>query len=340
MLSNATYAAYDSANAAGWSPAISVGLLRNTLGFTGVTITDSLSGTAAARGVSATSLALRAAKAGTDMILLTGSEAATKASYAALLTAAQDGTIPLATLQASYDRILALKATVAGPVRDTAAPVVRAPVSRLYAGGILGSTTAPVRTSWSATDSCGISSYALERRVNGGPWVVQGLPTATTISARQALGLGSTYRYVVNASDGAGNRSGWVYGPFFEPLVTQQSSAAVRFGGTWMTAYSSRYSGGSTRYATAAGAAASYTFKGCGIAWVAGSGPTRGSAKVYIDGTYTATVNLHASTTTLRRVVYAFNWTGQGIHTIRIVALGTAGHPRVDLDAFVRLYRP
>src|SRR5207237_10540771 len=122
MLSNATYPAYDSANAAGWSKAISVGLLRTTLGFTGVSITDSLTGTAAARGVSATSLALKAARAGTDMIMLTGSEASTKASYASLLLAAQNGTIPLATLQASYSRILGLKAKVASAVADTTAP--------------------------------------------------------------------------------------------------------------------------------------------------------------------------------------------------------------------------
>ena len=340
MLSNATYTAYDAASAAGWSSAISIGLLRDTLGYTGVTITDSLSGTAAARGVSATSLALRAAQAGTDMILLTGSEAATKATYAALLQDALDGTIQGATLQASYDRILALKATVKGPVADATAPAVRAPASRLYAGATLGSTTAPVRTSWSATDPCGISGYALERRVNGGPWGVQSLPTATTASTRQALGLGSTYRYVVNASDGAGNRSGWAYGPFFEPMAIQQSSAALRYGGSWTTAYSSSYSGGSTRYATAAGAAASYAFTGSSIAWVSGVGPTRGSAKVYIDGAYAATVSLYSPTTILRRIVYAFNWTSQGAHAIRIVALGTAGHPRVDLDAFVRLYRP
>ena len=51
MLSNATYTAYDSVNAAGWSHAISVTLLRHDLGFKGVTITDSLDGTAHARGV-------------------------------------------------------------------------------------------------------------------------------------------------------------------------------------------------------------------------------------------------------------------------------------------------
>jgi beta-N-acetylhexosaminidase len=109
MLSNATYTAYDGSNAAGWSSAICSTLLRQNLGFLGVTITDSLTGTAASRGVSQTYLSLRAAKAGTDMILVTGSEASTRLVYSGLLAAAQDGSIATSTLRASYDRILALK---------------------------------------------------------------------------------------------------------------------------------------------------------------------------------------------------------------------------------------
>ncbi|MEO8438142.1 MAG: glycoside hydrolase family 3 N-terminal domain-containing protein, partial [Chloroflexota bacterium] len=110
MLSNATYPAYDLRNAAGWSHAIGVTLLRHDLGFTGVTITDSLNGTAAARGVSVRSLAVRAARAGTDMILVTGSEASTAAVFATLLADARAGTISRTTLRTSYTRILALKA--------------------------------------------------------------------------------------------------------------------------------------------------------------------------------------------------------------------------------------
>ena len=102
MLSNATYPAYDSANAAGWSHAIGVTLLRGSMGFTGVTITDSLDGAAKARGVSTASLAIRAAAAGTDMILISGTEASTAADYTALINAVKAGTIPLAGLKASY----------------------------------------------------------------------------------------------------------------------------------------------------------------------------------------------------------------------------------------------
>ena len=109
MLSNATYTAYDSTHAAGWSRVITQTLLRHDLGFTGVTITDALNGTAAARGLSSRTLAVRAAIAGTDMLLLTGSEASTAAVYATVLTDARNGTIPKTRLTASYGRILAMK---------------------------------------------------------------------------------------------------------------------------------------------------------------------------------------------------------------------------------------
>jgi beta-N-acetylhexosaminidase len=110
MLSNATYTAYDSIYAAGWSHAIAVTLLRDDLGFKGVTITDSLDGTGHARGLSTGSLAIRAARDGTDMILLTGSEASTRAAYDTLLKNAISGAISRTVLRTSYERILALKA--------------------------------------------------------------------------------------------------------------------------------------------------------------------------------------------------------------------------------------
>lgn len=109
MLSNAIYDAYDPVNAAGWSRAIATGLLRRELGFTGVSMTDSLDGAARVRGIPPNGLAIGAANAGTDLILLTGSEAATRDVHTALLRAAQRARIGRATLEASYRRILRLK---------------------------------------------------------------------------------------------------------------------------------------------------------------------------------------------------------------------------------------
>jgi beta-N-acetylhexosaminidase len=109
MLSNARYTAYDTAHAAGWSSKIINGLLRTRLGFKGVTITDALDGTAAARGTTDINLAEHAAAAGADMILITGSEKISAGVFTDLVAKASSGAIPLAPLQASYTRILALK---------------------------------------------------------------------------------------------------------------------------------------------------------------------------------------------------------------------------------------
>jgi beta-N-acetylhexosaminidase len=109
MLSNAIYDAYDRVNAAGWSRAIATTLLRRELGFTGVTMTDSLDGAARVRSIGPNGLAIGAANAGTDLILLTGGEVATRDVYTSLLRAAQRGRIGRSGLTASYRRILELK---------------------------------------------------------------------------------------------------------------------------------------------------------------------------------------------------------------------------------------
>jgi len=113
MLSNATYPAYDATNAAGWSSAIGDALLRREMGFDGVTITDSLDGTAKARGVSSGDLAELAAKAGTDLLLVTGTEGTSAAVFERLVGGLEDGSLDRSTLAASYERILALKASLA-----------------------------------------------------------------------------------------------------------------------------------------------------------------------------------------------------------------------------------
>ena len=102
-------------NAAGWSRAIVFTLLRHDLGFKGVTITDALNAAAATRHLSSNSLAIRAARAGTDLLLLTGSESSTRSVYATLLAQAKSGGIASTTLVASYTRILALKAALPTP---------------------------------------------------------------------------------------------------------------------------------------------------------------------------------------------------------------------------------
>ena len=203
----------------------------------------------------------------------------------------------------------------------------------------LGSTadaTTPVRTSWSASDRCGISHYTLERRVSGGSWTVQST-SGLAMSLTQSLSFGSTYRYAARATDGAGNTSSLVEGAAFEPALAQQTSSAIAYHGTWTSVANTYASGGSLRYSTASGASATYSFTGTSVSWVAYRGANRGKAAVYVDGVYETTVDLYASVYWARQIVYAASWPTSGTHTLRIVNLGTSGHSRVDVDAFVRL---
>ena len=101
-----------SPRAAAWSPAIARTLLRHDLGFRGVTITDSLTSAAAVRRTSPSVLAVRSARVGIDLLLVTGSAATSNAAYGAVLRAARSGAIPLADLKASYARILKLKSRI------------------------------------------------------------------------------------------------------------------------------------------------------------------------------------------------------------------------------------
>ena len=73
-------------------------------------------------------------------------------------------------------------------------------------------------------------------------------------------------------------------------------------------------------------------FNGNRLAWLSRTGPTYGSARVYIDGSLVKTVNLNAATVTDRKMVFVRSWSAIGNHTIRIVVVGTSGHPGVVLD--------
>jgi beta-N-acetylhexosaminidase len=340
MLSNAAYSAYDpSGAAAGWSRAISLGLLRGNLGFRGISITDSLSGTAGARGIAASVLAVRAARAGTDMILLTGSARESNATFSRLLSAARDGRIPLSRLRASHHRILATKARITPPPADATNPTVNAPVSALVAGGRLGAGTAPVRTTWSATDGCRIALYSLRRQRGGGRWAGQTLPSGLATSVVQPLPVAATFRYGARATDGAGNTSGWAAGKPFVVRRAQESDGGVVYQKRWFTASSGAASGGRVAYSNVAGARVTFSFTGSSVAWVARRGPHLGAAAVSIDGRQPRRINLHAPIRRHRAIVFARRWASQGQHTLTIVNLATDGHPRIDVDAFLRLVR-
>ena len=58
-----------------------------------------------------------------------------------------------------------------------------------------------------------------------------------------------------------------------------------------------------------------------------------GKFRVYIDGALVKTVDAHAASTRSRQVLYTKTFTGTKTHTIKIKTLGTAGRPKVRIDA-------
>jgi beta-N-acetylhexosaminidase len=108
MLGTATYPALDRARPAALSRRVATGLLRGELGFRGVTVTDALDTPALAPSGGTGAVAVRAAGAGSDMLLHTGYGAGT-ASAAALARAVRTGALPRAEAEAAVSRILALR---------------------------------------------------------------------------------------------------------------------------------------------------------------------------------------------------------------------------------------
>jgi len=107
------------------------------------------------------------------------------------------------------------------------------------------------------------------------------------------------------------------------------SSAAIVYRYAWSTAKYSTYSGHQVRYSTRAGASASLTFSGTGIAWMGPVGPTRGSARIFVDGKVVANVDLRRSTFQARKLIYS-KALPAGTHTLKIVVTSTGRPVAID----------
>ena len=107
-VSNAAYAAYGSVTPATQTPIVLHELLRGQLGFTGVAVSDDLSGAAAATGTTVADAAVAALAAGTDLLYIPD-PAEVAPAYDAVLDAVREGKLPLARLREAVIRILELK---------------------------------------------------------------------------------------------------------------------------------------------------------------------------------------------------------------------------------------
>jgi hypothetical protein len=229
---------------------------------------------------------------------------------------------------------------------DATAPAVQPPSQDLPTGSTLGTSTIPTKVSWSAADDqSGVARYELQQSTDGGvSFANVKLPSATSTTKTLQLQPGTTYQFRVRATDGAGNTSDWTPGPAFLVDPHQENSDSnLVYAGSWtQQALSSAYGGG-VKYASAKGSAAQFTFSGQTVAWISTKGPNMGKATVAIDGVVIKTLDLYASTTQTRKVVYSQSGLDPAVsHTVTVQATGSkrsaSSGTRVDVDAFVTLH--
>jgi subtilisin family serine protease len=221
---------------------------------------------------------------------------------------------------------------------DLVPPVAVAPSSfGVVVGSVASATNLSVKVGWPAAsdDMTGIVAYGLQSRAGTGAWLTArgSTPDRSTI---RTLRPGTSYGFRVRAMDGAGNWSPYT-ASLLRPSFYQETSSGASYTRSWGHWRTSSASGGTTRFATRAGASVTFRFSGRGFALVAPKGPTRGSARLYVDGVLVSTVSEFRAGSQARIVVAARAWSRSGAHTVKLVVLGTVHHPRFDVDAFAVL---
>jgi beta-N-acetylhexosaminidase len=110
MLATAVYPAYHRGVPAAFSRRVVSGLLRRRLKFGGVIVTDDLETPAVRAFMSPSEGAVRTLLAGADMALVVRTEAGGRRAFAHMLRAARNGRLKRAALEASQERVRALRA--------------------------------------------------------------------------------------------------------------------------------------------------------------------------------------------------------------------------------------
>ena len=251
-------------------------------------------------------------------------------------------TLKLRLINSGKPLALTAGKTVTGRVIDSyraldgVGPSAKAPTSfDFVVGSTMNWTSTLVGIGWphATDDRTGVAAYGLQERAGSGPWV-SAVGASSARNTLRTLTFGTIYGFGVRARDGAGNWGPWSSTANITPTRYQENSPAVTYSGTWHVLQTAAASNGRERYATRRGASVTFRFTGRAFALIAPKGPTRGSAKLYIDGVYVTTVSLYRSVWVPRIVVTARSWPASGAHTVKLVVVGTTGHARFDVDAF------
>jgi hypothetical protein len=165
-----------------------------------------------------------------------------------------------------------------------------------------------------------------------GPYNAWKTVSGTTHSAVFTGTPGNTYLFHAKAAYAGGATSGFS-APVTAVVPYDDRAGTVSFSGGWATsAASGRFLGTLTttsaanKTMTVATAARVFTVVGdkCSAC---------GKFKVYIDGNLVATVDSNKSSTAMRQILYRKKFSATKSHTLMIKTMGTAGNPKVVIDA-------
>lgn len=229
------------------------------------------------------------------------------------------------------------------PADDTTPPTVTLPNANFRSNVVVAQTSKPVklRVSWTAFDPGGISGSQLQQKVNSNAFKTLTLSSATALvrDLNVPTSSSTTRRFRARATDGAGNTSAYATGPIFTVRAFQNGAKAIVQSGSWTTVSNSKHYGGSVRHASVAGRKQSLTRVMQDVAIVAMKGPSRGIAKVFVDGLEVATIDLYSPTNAFRQVVWAMDFGSAATHTVEFRVSGSRNQAstgtRVDFDAFL-----
>ena len=197
--------------------------------------------------------------------------------------------------------------------------------TNLVATGGLGEVT----LSWNTV--LGATSYNVQRSTTSdGSYTMIGSAATTGYADTSAAG-GTTYYYVVSATNASGQsaNSAQVSATPMSGSSTEinDTNTAITYTGSDWAYASGRGFGdydNDVHYAQTAGDSCSYTFIGTGIAYITETYSDEGDVVVYIDGVSNATVSCVSSTRISQQAVYSNLQLSYGTHTIKLVmASGT-----------------
>ncbi len=253
-------------------------------------------------------------------------------------------TVPPATRAGTYEivvraayRTLRVHLVGVSVLVENEPPVASPPTASLDRGSRAGKSGVPLRLAWApATDASPIAGYQLGE-VSGLQAMAVAATTGTTRTTTRTIPYATSRSYAVRAKDAPGNTGPWSAASTARVIRVQESSPAVRRSSGWTKVSATSALGGRFRYATSAGSWIRTTFTGSGIAVVGRKAPNRGRAEIRIDGVLVRSVGAHAKKLRTRILLYAGKVDPSRPHTIEVRVVGTAGHPRFDVDAFLVL---